>query len=131
MHLNITLAVADLEITTQFYRDVLQLPVKKIADSRGQECYLLVTMDNIQVVFQRREEMEALHPAVFQNLTRDSFGVGLQLELNCPDLKNVYRQIVRQRWPISYELEDQEHQRRELWLHDPDGYLLILNEESN
>lgn len=129
MRLNITLAVVDLENTAQFYRELLHLPVEFLADSHGVERYLLVTLDNIKVVFQRSEEMEALHPAVLQNLTRDSLGVGLQLELNCSDLDNISRRLESQNWPLVYELDDQEHRRREVWLHDPDGYLVILNEE--
>lgn len=129
MRLNISLAVADLETTAEFYRELLQLPVEGIADSHGAERYLLVTLENIKIVFQRSEDMEASHPSLLQNLTRDSVGVGLQLELNCPDLEAVGRRIKYYQWPIVYELDDQEHQRRELWLHDPDGYLLILNEE--
>jgi len=129
MHLNITLAVSDLETTTEFYREILQLPLERITDSHGEERYLLVALDNIKVVFQRSNDMEASHPALLQNLSRDSVGVGLQLELNCPDLEDVYRRIKYYQWPIVYELDDQEHHRRELWLHDPDGYLLVLNEE--
>jgi hypothetical protein len=73
--------------------------------------------------------MEARHPALLQNLTRDSFGVGVQLELSYDNLDDVYRMIKYYDWPIAYELDDQEHRRRELWLHDPDGYLLVLNED--
>jgi hypothetical protein len=74
-------------------------------------------------------ELEAQHPALLQNLTRQPLGVGVQLELSCTDLTAVRHSIEYYQWPISYELEDDEHQRREIWLQDPDGYLLVLNEE--
>ena len=130
MRLNITLAVADLESTARFYRELLQLSIEALADSHGEERILLVTLDNINVVFQRCEEMEGLHPSLLQNLTRYNLGVGLQLELNYPDLDDLFQRIKYQQWPIVYELDDQEHHRREVWLHDPDGYLLVLNEEN-
>ncbi len=129
MHLNITLAVDDLRNTAEFYREILHLESEIINDSHGNERYLLLALGNIKVVFQRCADMEALHPSLLQNLTRDSVGVGLQLELDCPDLAEIYRRTKQYHWPIAYELEDHEHQRRELWLHDPDGYLLVLNEE--
>ncbi len=129
MRLNITLSVADFENTADFYRELLQLNTEVIKDSHGNERYLLLALDNIKVIFQRSEDMEAFHPSLLQNLTRDTVGVGLQLELTCPDLAEIYRRIEQYRWPVAYELEDQEHLRRELWLHDPDGYLLVLNEE--
>jgi len=49
--------------------------------------------------------------------------------LSCPDLTAVRNAIDRYDWPVVYELVDDEHRRREVWLQDPDGYLLVLNEE--
>ncbi len=130
MRLNITLAVEDLDVTAQFYRDILSLRLDGVNDSHGVPRYLLMTLDNLKIVFQQSREMEASHPALLQNLSRDSRGVGVLLEFDIPDLDVVSRRINHARWPIAYELDDREHRRRELWLHDPDGYLLVLNEEA-
>ena len=83
----------------------------------------------MKIVFQRLHEMEAQHPALLQSLTRVPLGVGMQLEVSCNNLDDIYRMVNYYHWPIAYELDDREHQRRELWLQDPDGYLLVLNEE--
>ena len=96
----------------------------------GLSPYLLLQCGTATVIFRPWEVLEAQHPALLQNLSRHPFGVGLQLELNCADLPTIQRTIERAGWPISYELEDKQHLRRELWIHDPDGYLVVLNEEN-
>ena len=130
MLLNLTLAATDLEKTATFYRKVLLLSPELIQPSALENSFLRLFFGKVRVVFQNRQEMEARHPALLQNLTRDSFGVGVQLELSYDNLDDVYRMVKYYDWPIAYELDDQEHRRRELWLHDPDGYLLVLNEEN-
>ena len=129
MQLNLTLAAVDLEKTEKFYREVLLLAPEFFRNSSTENSYLVLFVGKIKVVFQRLQEMEAQHPVLMQNLTRVPLGVGVQLEMSCKNLDVIYRMVNHYHWPIAYELEDQEHHRRELWLHDPDGYLLVLNEE--
>jgi len=130
MALNLTLAAVDLKKTEKFYREVLLLSPEFIQNSHAETSYLLLLVGRMKVVFQNLLEMEAHHPVLLQNLTRSPLGVGVQIELSCNNLDDIYRRIKHYRWPIAYELDDQEHQRRELWLHDPDGYLLVLNDEN-
>ncbi len=129
MSLNITLGAKDLNKTETFYREVLFLPSEFIESSRPEKSFLVLFLGNIKIVFQPLQIMEAQHPTLLQNLTRGPLGCGLQLEIDCENLDDVYRMVKHYHWPIAYELDDQEHQRRELWIHDPDGYLLVLNEE--
>ncbi len=129
MQLSLTLGVADLQRTADFYREILQLnPLRSQADGKTPD-FLLLRCGETCLVFRQLAELEAQHPALLQNLTRQSLGVGVQVEFSCPDLTVVRSCIERYQWPVAYELEDDEHQRKELWLHDPDGYLLVLNEE--
>lgn len=131
MHLSLTLAVADLHQTDNFYREILSLqPQYNLATGKTPE-FLLLRCEGTSIVFRQLSELEAQHPALLQNLTRHPLGVGLQLELACPDLTAVRKLIARYQWPVVYELEDDQHKRSEIWLHDPDGYLVVLNEESH
>lgn len=129
MELNLTLAVADLHQTEQFYRQLLQLSPQRIQSLPGLPEFLLLRCRQTCLVFRQLRDLAAEHPALLQNLDRHPLGVGVQLEFTCPDLNGIRHRIMRHHWPISYELEDDEHRRREIWLHDPDGYLLVLNEE--
>ena len=110
MQLSLTLGVADLQRTADFYREILQLNPQR-NQSRSKPDFLLLRCGETCVVF------------------RQPLGVGLQLELSCSDLSVVRNCIERYQWPVVYELEDDEHRRSEIWLQDPDGYLLVLNEE--
>lgn len=129
MSLNLTLAAVNLAETEKFYREVLLLSPQFINNSHAENGYLILLIGTVKVVFQRLPDMEAQHPILLQNLSRVPLGVGLQLEMSCPHLDDIYRMVNYYHWPISYELDDRENQRRELWLHDPNGYLLVLNEE--
>lgn len=129
MQLNLTLAAVDLEKTEKFYREVLLLSPHFIQNSHAEKCYLLLNFREMKIVFQRLQDVEAQHPALLQNLSRSPLGMGVQLEMSYKNLDDIYHRAKHFQWPIAYELEDQEHQRRELWLQDPDGYLLVLNEE--
>ncbi len=129
MQLSLTLGVADLEQTETFYREILQLKPQRSYDGNISVDFLLLKCKNTCIIFRQLADMEAEHPALLQNLDRQPLGVGVQLEFSCPDLTVVRKAIERNQWPVNYELEDQEHQRSEIWLHDPDGYLLVLNEE--
>jgi len=129
MNLTLTLAVADLERTAEFYGGVLGLELDRFVPMPGHPPVLLLCRGDATILFRPTETLASLHPALFQNLDRHPRGVGMTLELDFEDLRPVAKNIFRQKLHVLYELEDDEFHRRELWLHDPDGYLVILTEE--
>ncbi len=124
--LTVTLAVADLDRCERFYRDFLGLPVERFTPLPGHPPLLLLRRDSASLLFREEAVFSALHPALFQALDRHPRGIGIMLELSLPDLRPVLRRAEKISWPLLYEMEDEEFERREVWLHDPDGYLLIL-----
>ena len=86
----------------------------------------MLRREDATILFRSLEVLEAGHPALFQNLSRHPLGVGVSLEFTVPDLKPILREIHRRQLHLLYELEDEEFNRREVWLHDPDGYLVVL-----
>jgi catechol 2,3-dioxygenase-like lactoylglutathione lyase family enzyme len=129
MDFTLNLAVADLERTARFYREVLGLEPETYIPLPGGPPVLLLRTGESAIIFRELEVVEALHPALFQNLQRHPLGVGMSLQFAVPDLRPIRRGIERRQLHTLYELEDAEFGRRELWLHDPDGYLLILLQE--
>ena len=129
MRLSLTLGVADLQRSLDFYREILQLNPQRSRSEDKTPDFLLLRCGETCIVFRPLVELESQHPTLLQNLSRQPLGVGVQLELSCADLTAVRRSLERYQWPVAYELEDREHQRCEIWLHDPDGYLLVMNEE--
>jgi catechol 2,3-dioxygenase-like lactoylglutathione lyase family enzyme len=130
MQLSLTLGVADLDQCEDFYREVLNLAPQRGRVAEQFPEYLLLRCAETCIIFRPLAHLQAQHPALRQNLCRHPLGVGVQLELSCPDLTQIRQNIARCQWPVAYELDDDEHQRSEIWLHDPDGYLLVLNEEA-
>jgi len=129
MHFTLTLAVNDLERTETFYGEVLELSVERFVPLPGHPPVLLLGHGEATVLFREAATLEALHPALFQNLARHPHGIGVTLEFCLKSLKSPLRNIARRQLHTLYELEDEEFGRREVWLHDPDGYLVILSEE--
>lgn len=129
MSLTLTLAVRDLEHTETFYRDILLRQIERFSPLPGHPSVLLLRQGDAAVLFREAAVLETLHPALFQDLDRHAVGVGMTLEFTVEKLKPILRNIGRKKLRTLYELEDEEFHRREVWLHDPDGYLVVLNEE--
>ncbi len=123
MKMSLTLGVGDMAQTRIFYRDILGLYL----ENAGRDGSFVIRFGKLEVVFQALARMEQQHPALLQNLSRSPLGLGIRLELHCSDLDAVERSLTRAQWPIRYEFDDRQHLRRELWVQDPDGYLLVLD----
>lgn len=129
MQFSLSLAAYDLETTYDYYRRIPGLSLHWLADSRDPRNSLMLCAGNTKLVFHLLDRLEQHHPALFQHLGRTLLGGGIILEFECPDLEPIYLAARQQHWPILYELDDREHQRRELWTQDPNGYLIAMNEE--
>lgn len=129
MNLTLTLAVNDLDVTACFYRDVLQLAVETLTPLPDHPPLLLLLCGDASLLFREKATLEALHPVQFQHLDRHPLGLGMTLDFAVADLDPALKAIARYDLHTLYELEDQENQRREVWLHDPDGYLIILSQD--
>jgi catechol 2,3-dioxygenase-like lactoylglutathione lyase family enzyme len=129
MNFTLTLAVSDLERTAAFYGELLELAIERFVPVPGHPPVLLLDRGEATVLFRETAAMEALHPALFQNLERHPRGVGVTLEFTVENLTPILKNVARRQMHTLYELEDDEFKRREVWLHDPDGYLVVLSEE--
>ncbi|ALC18168.1 hypothetical protein DSOUD_3451 [Desulfuromonas soudanensis] len=130
MSLTLTLAVDDLERTAQFYREILGQELESFIPLPGHPPVLLLHRAEATILFRESAALEGLHPALFQNLERHPRGVGMMLELSTEDLGPTLRAIARFDLHVPYEIDDAQHRRREVWLHDPDGYLIVLSEDA-
>jgi catechol 2,3-dioxygenase-like lactoylglutathione lyase family enzyme len=129
MSFTLTLAVADLDRSAAFYGEVLLLPLEWLHLGGSAPAGLLLRQGAATILFRSMTVLAARHPPLFDSLDRHPRGLGVLLELGIARWQEVLRQLERQQIPLLYELEDDEFHRRELWLHDPDGYLLALQHE--
>jgi len=126
----LTLAVQDLDTTAHFYGEILQMSIERLIPAPDHPPVLILRHGPATILFRELPVLEALHPGLFQNLDRHPLGVGVSLDFSVDDLAPLRRVIDRRQMHILYELEDRQFNRAELWLHDPDGYLVVLNQEN-
>jgi hypothetical protein len=129
MSFTLTLAVADLSRTAFFYSEILLLPSEWLHIGGPTPAGLLLRQGDATILFRPTEALAARHPPLFDSLDRHPRGLGVLLEFTIAPWQEVLRRLDRRQVPLLYELEDDEFDRRELWLHDPDGYLLVLQHE--
>lgn len=129
--LTLTLAVDDLQRSAAFYRGMLGMAPEEFLPAPGLPPCMLLRCGDSTILFRQAQALEASHPALFQNLDRHPRGIGVTIELSCTDLEQVRRNLTRGGIHLLYELEDREFDRRELWVQDPDGFLLILMQEAS
>lgn len=127
MSLMLTLAVDDLDRTATFYGDILGLSLQPLRGAAGSVSALLLQQGDASLVFRQSEALAACHPALFQHLHRHPRGLGLTLEFELPHMEALLHRLERCGVQVRYELQDDQHGRHEIWLHDADGYLLILS----
>lgn len=131
MSLTLTLAVTDIDRSEYFYRNILQLALERFTPQGSSNPVLLLRQGDATILLRETQVLEAHHPAAFQHLERQPRGVGISLDFEIDDLALVQRVIARQQLSCLYELEDREHGFHELWLYDPDHYLIILTQNDN
>ena len=128
MGLIITLAVDDIARSAHFYRDLLQLPLQYHTLQDSTEEILLIEQGDTTILLRTSSAIEAEHPAALQHLRRQSKGVGVSFDFKIDNLDLILRCLERHHINALHESDDRQHGIRELWLYDPDHYLLILTE---
>ncbi len=130
MSMMITLAVKNLQRTQAFYAQICQLAIERHLLLDDMPPVLILQQGGGTILFRELASLQALHPTVFEAADRHPLGMGVTIELEVTDLDATRRLIAHHQIHVLYELQDEESGWRELWLHDPDGYLIILSQHS-
>ncbi|MDY0290867.1 MAG: VOC family protein [Desulfuromonadaceae bacterium] len=125
----LTLGVTDLERSDFFYRHILGFRVERFHPATQRVESLIIREGNVNIVMLPAATLRKRHPAAFEHLGRTPFGAGMSLDFQVENLTAIARNLKKHMLPILYELEDEEHNRREIWLYDPSGYLVTLCQE--
>lgn len=131
MGLIVTLAVDDIDRSEFFYREIICLRVERFTPSGSEHPILMINQGDATILLRKTEVLEASHPAAFQHLKRQPRGIGASLDLHIDNISHVQRNIEREKIACLYESEDHQHHIHELWLYDPDNYLIILTQTDN
>ncbi|MCD6527849.1 MAG: hypothetical protein J7K75_12740 [Desulfuromonas sp.] len=128
MSLILTLAIDNLDRSEFFYRSLLGLSVERFRPKDSNHELLLLNQGDATVLLREADLLEAQHPAAFQHLQRQPRGVGFSLDFQVDNLKAICSSLGKHQLCTLYELDDRQHGISELWLYDPDNYLIILTQ---
>ena len=128
MKVSLQLAVADLAATEAFYGGILELPVQRVLTSVGAPELLALQLDGGELLFVEEEAVVRNHPILEERLTSFPKGVGMTLNLAVQGLESIYDAILEEELEVLYPLEVKPYGMKELWVFDPDGYLVVLTE---
>lgn len=125
------LKVGDLETSLRFWRDVLGFAMRY---GRPEEGFAFLDRNGAQVMLHQDE----LGPRPGDLITGDMqrpFGRGISFEIDADDLAPILKAIVAAQWPIYLGPEERWRRvgsivsgAREVWLQDPDGYLVRFSQ---
>ncbi|MCA1797075.1 MAG: VOC family protein [Geobacteraceae bacterium] len=125
----LTLGVTDIERSEFFYRHILGFRLERFRSAEKGGVNIIIRENNANIVMRSAATLRASHPAAFEHLGRTPFGAGVSLDFRVKNLPAIARNLKKHMLPTLYELEDDQHRRREIWLYDPSGYLVTLCQE--
>ncbi|HBA89889.1 MAG TPA: glyoxalase [Geobacter sp.] len=126
---SIQLCVADLGTTEAFYAGILDLPVQRAITPFGAPEHLLLKSEGGEVIFVEDQAVGQLHPILEARLDNFPRGVGMTLHVKVTGIEDIYQELLEEDLEILYPLELKPYGTLELWCFDPDGYLVVLEEE--
>lgn len=128
MKASLQLAVAELAATEAFYGGILDLAVQRAVTSFGAPEHLVLRRDDWDVIFVEEDDVARNHPVLEERLDTFPKGVGMSLHFRVEDLEGIYEAILEEELEVLYPLEIKPYGMKELWVFDPDGYLVVLEE---
>lgn len=124
--LAIELLVNDYEASLRFWRDLLGF---EVSYRRPEQGFAYMDLNGAQIMICQRNgkwetgQMEA------------PLGRGVMFQVATHDLEGVQRRLAEAKWPIHTgpvdawrQVGDREAGQREVFVQDPDGYLIMMNE---
>jgi uncharacterized glyoxalase superfamily protein PhnB len=126
--LAIQLSVVDLSTTEAFYAGVLELPIRRALTVPGAPEHLELKTDGWQLIFVEEATVIRAHPVLEERYAMFPRGVGATLHFRVSDIDGIYDAIMDEEMEVLYHLEEQPYGVKDLWVFDPDGYLVVLEE---
>lgn len=126
---SIQIAVSSLGTTEAFYAGILEVPVRRALTPFGAMGYLVMEREGWRLVFVEEEGVVRAHPFLAERFQGNDKGVGLSLHFQVKNIEAVYEAVMEEDLEIVYPLSTHPYGVKEFWCLDPDGYLVVLEEE--
>jgi len=127
---SIQLAVSDIGTTEAFYAGILEVAVERALTVTGAPEHLVVRQSGCNVIFVDESDVVRAHPVLDERLGSYVKGVGMTLHFTVEDIDGIYDAVMEEGMEILYPLQVTPYGTKELWVFDPDGYLLVLEEKA-
>ena len=124
------LAVDDLDTTQAFYCGILELPAERSLTAPGAPEHLTLFSSGWELIFVEAGDVDRNHPVLDERFDLYPKGVGMTLHFSVKDLESINEAILEEELDILYPLEKKPYGMKELWVFDPDGYLVVLEEST-
>jgi len=126
----IQLTVSDLGATEAFYGGILDMPVERALTAPGAPEHLVMEWEGARVIFVEEADVMRAHPVLIDRLTTYPKGIGMTLHLAVTGIEEIYLALQEEELDLLYLLEKKPYGTLELWCFDPDGYLVVLEEQA-
>lgn len=125
------LKVSDLRASLRFWCDFLGFSVRY---SRPEEGFAFLDRDGAQIML-HQDELGSRPGVLLTGEMHRPFGRGINFEIDAADLTPILQAVAEARWPIYLGPEERWRRvgsvlsgAREIWLQDPDGYLVRFSQ---
>lgn len=122
------LTVADLDVTEAFYRGILDVPLHRAITVRGAPEHLVLRRDGWELYFVEEAAVIRNHPILEEGISMFPKGIGFTIHLQVSGIEDIWDALLEEELHILYPLEEKPYGMKELWCHDPDGYIVVLEE---
>ncbi|GAB4301876.1 MAG: VOC family protein [Desulfuromonadia bacterium] len=126
--LSIQLAVSNIAASAAFYGGILDLPLQHALTANGAPEHFVIRSGSMEIVFVEDEGVLREHPALAERLSLYPRGVGVTLHFTVTNIEEIADALNEEGLDIFYPLTIHPFGIKELWCHDPDGYLVVLEE---
>lgn len=126
---SIQLAVSDVGTTEAFYAGILEVDVERALTVPGAPEHLVIRQNGCTIIFVDEADVVHAHPVLEERLGSYPKGVGMTLHFVVSDLEGIYDAVMEEGIEVLYPLQRTPYGTKELWVFDPDGYLLVLEEK--
>ncbi|MCL6444173.1 MAG: VOC family protein [Alicyclobacillus sp.] len=118
MHLRLELFVNDVQISSEFYIEVLGF--QKLKDAPN---YVVVKNGNVQLGLGAMAKLPSEHP-LRQKFASERKGIGVEIVLETKEIFDMYQRIQMMNYPIAEPITLRPWGLTDFRLLDPDGYYL-------
>lgn len=125
----IQVTVADVDTTEAFYAGILDLPAERPPLPAGSPEMLALEMGDSRIIFIEEEAVVAAHPMLQDSFEAFPKGVGITFHFLVTGIEEIADALIDEGLEMLYPLSEQPYGGKELWVYDPDGYLVVLEED--